>query len=432
MIGELRKRSTREKIRVIGLVLVLILVLPVAGTGVAATIGKDTVETGDTESEDIAFISTQGRAVNGSGQQGKLVAVDRSTNEVVWLHDSYRRYFDVDILSESRLLFSAKSEECGRCAFIYDWREDEVIDSFPVPTDTHDVDLLGDGKYVVADKHHKPMPDHGIYIYDIESGERTWQWNFTDHYPETAGDGYGKGKDYTHVNDVDPVENGSKFLISPRNFDRVMLINRSTGATEWTLGEEDNHEILYEQHHPVLLDSDPPTVLVGDSRNNRVVEYTRENGEWELVWAHYGLNWPRGVDRLPNGNTIIVDSANDRVIEVSPDHSIEWSYDVGGKVSSRNPYDVELMKYGEDHERPLMGKGFLDTPKRSGPVYEAKTTVKHWYQVSTFVLPPWVQMAEFILLLGAVSVLISLAYVESGYWLAGKIETIKQRRARGS
>lgn len=422
--------TTRKKIRVFGLVLALVLVLPVAGTGIAESLENDDVtETGNSESDDIAFISTQGRAVNGSGQQGKLVALDRSANEVVWLHDSYRRYFDVDILSEDRLLFSAWSESCGRCAFIYDWKEDEVIDSFQMPTDTHDVDYLGDGKYVVADKHHEPMPDHGIYIYDNESGERMWEWNFTDYYPKTAGHGYGKGKDYTHVNDVDPVDNGSKFLISPRNFDRVMLIDKETGSTEWTLGEEDNYEILNEQHHPVLLDSDQPTVLVGDSKNNRVVEYTKEDGEWKLTWAHYDLNWPRGVDRLPNGNTIIVDSANDRVIEVAPDNEIVWSYDVGGEVSSRNPYDVELMKYGEEHERPVMEKGLLDSPKHSGAAYEGEKMLKHWYQISAFVFPPWVRMPQFLFLLGAAGVLTSLLYIESGYWLAGKIEDIKQRRS---
>ena len=38
------------------------------------------------------------------------------------------------------------------------------------------------------------------------------------------------------------------------------------------------------------------------------------------------LDWPTEVERLPNGNTLITDSKNHRVIEVTPKKEIVWTY----------------------------------------------------------------------------------------------------------
>jgi hypothetical protein len=56
---------------------------------------------------------------------------------------------------------------------------------------------------------------------------------------------------------MDLALNGSVFLTSPREFDRVLLSNRTAKETIWELGEEDNYDILHEQHNPVLLSNDP-------------------------------------------------------------------------------------------------------------------------------------------------------------------------------
>ena len=54
-----------------------------------------------------------------------------------------------------------------------------------------------------------------------------------------------------------------------------------------------------------------------------------------------GLDWPRDADRLPNGNTLITDSRNGRIIEVTPSGEVVWSYG-GLKV----PYDADLLPDG--------------------------------------------------------------------------------------
>ncbi|MDD2666886.1 MAG: hypothetical protein PHI74_07865, partial [Methanocellales archaeon] len=48
-----------------------------------------------------------------------------------------------------------------------------------------------------------------------------------------------------------------------------------------------------------------------------------------IVWEYTGANNPSRAERLPDGNTLIADSGNDRVIEVAPDGTIVWEYTGG-------------------------------------------------------------------------------------------------------
>ena len=119
----------------------------------------------------------------------------------------------------------------------------------------HNIDDLGDDRYAIADKE-----NHGLFVYDAETNGTVREHVYAEHYPDSAGG----GEDFTHVSDIDAVDTGSHFLASPR---------------------KDDYEILHEQHNPTLLERDPPTVLVADSENDRIVEYRRTNGEWTQIWA---------------------------------------------------------------------------------------------------------------------------------------------------
>jgi PGF-CTERM protein len=154
--------------------------------------------------------------------------------------------------------------------------------------------------------------------------------------------------DWTHVNDVDEIGDG-RYLASPRNFDQAIVVNRSTDEIEMKLGEDGETDILDEQHNPDYLESEngTPAMLVGDSANDRIVEYANPDGVsgsdatgassdssegdltdgtgWERTWTLEGdLNWPRDADRLPSGNTLVTDSSNHRVVEVTPEGEIVW------------------------------------------------------------------------------------------------------------
>lgn len=404
----------RTKVRLLVFAVVVVLILPTAIAGLTysepATADSITRE----NAENVTFISIQGQFEK-TNPGGKLVAVHTDTQEVLWTHDEYQRYFDVDVLDEDHLLFLAEKpvddgDRYAMHAHVVNWRNGTFLYSFRVPADTHDVDYLGDDRFAVADK-----ADNRAYVYDRAADEIVWEYSFHDDF--TISDDGDDADDWTHLNDIDPVDNGTAFLVSPRNFDRVMLIDRSTEAITWTLGEENNYDILSEQHNPDLIAEDPPTVVVADSHNHRIVEYRRTNGSWELVWEYRGsLLWPRDADRLPNGNTLIVDSNGDRVVEVTPGREVVWEY----HTTERHPYDVERLEHYDDPREPSMveyGDRF-DGPTASGLadlayVGDLKSGGNYAYQLATWILPVWIGQFEFATLLGALLLALTWGGVEA-------------------
>ncbi|HEY9843111.1 MAG TPA: hypothetical protein V6D23_21765, partial [Candidatus Obscuribacterales bacterium] len=86
--------------------------------------------------------------------------------------------------------------------------------------------------------------------------------------------------------------------------------------------------------------------LITDTDNHRVIEV---NADEEIIWQYgnpenklgsgYGsinnqLNAPTQSFRMPNGNTLIADSENRRIIEVNPDREIVWLFDTGIEKAS--------------------------------------------------------------------------------------------------
>jgi len=378
--------------RAVMVVVIVLLVSPVLAGAVVDGGQRETIETDFGGRESVLFVTAQGTERT-DGAESKAMAIDTATGNITWRHDSYYRYFDVEPLDDRRVLFlgAASSRGADMWTNVVDWRTGETLTRFRVPHDTHDIDALGDGRYAVADKE-----DHRLYVYDSRTNETVWEYRYANHYPDSAGG----DSDYTHVNDIDSVDNGSAFLSSPRNFDRVTLVDRETKAVVWTLGEEDNYEILHEQHNPVLLTRDPPTVLVADSENDRVVEYTRTSDGWEQVWAYRGsMRWPRDADRLPNGNTLVVDSHNHRVLEVTPDREVVWELPV-----RMNTYDADLLSTGEEPDGPPMREfrdEFDGARAPSGQLGGILAGFEFAVELLYWVVPWHVTLWEFLSLLSA-------------------------------
>ena len=205
--------------------------------------------------------------------------------------------------------------------------------------DTHDVDMLSEDELVVANmrEYEDGVSGDRVFVYNLTTDEITWEWTVHRHFDnDTAG---GFDADWTHVNDVDPV--GDNLLVSLRNFDQVVLVDRETKAVEARLGRDGDYDTLHEQHNPDVLGREPLTIVVADSENDRVVEYERRNGEWTATWTLTGLNWPRDADRLPNGNTLVTDTLNHRVIEVTPEGEVVWEF-----YAPWAPYDAERRGTG--------------------------------------------------------------------------------------
>ena len=295
-------------------------------------------------------VSVQGFHFRGIGN-GKKPArlVSAGENAITqWVHDggeNARWYYDVDPLSDGNLLVTS-TEPSETVVYEYDPSSQERVwtERFDL-LDTHDVDLINGDELLVANMratNGSGVPNDRIFVYNRTQDEIVWEWTVREHFPNSTDGGY--SGDWTHVNDVDKIGDG-EYLVSLRNFDQAIVVNRSTNAIDMRLGEDDDYATLDEQHNPDYLENEngTPTVLVADSENDRVVEYERTggpagNGTWERTWELTGFDWPRDADRLPNGNTLITDTLNQRVVEVTPGGEVVWEY-----FAPWAPYDAERL-----------------------------------------------------------------------------------------
>ncbi len=322
----------------------------------------------------------------------RVVEVNPETNEIVWEHSWY--------------------------------------DAYPTHHEVHDADRLPNGETVIID-----MGNNRVFTVD-RSGQITWSWYAENHLsegtefwneyvaplPEEEREEFrkqGPESDWTHMNDVDRLENGN-FQLSIRNFDTTIEIERPSGDIVDVIGAPTRHEVMNEQHNPNRLERHD-TLLIADSENDRVVEVHTSNGS--VVWEYDGtgsgekLAWPRDADRLPNGNTLVTDSRNFRVLEVGPNGSVVWSHSLADRKGI--VYEADRLGPGDDPmpEEPDDVPAGGDLQSRStGGVGDSIATVESWLG---FVFPPWVGLAE--LLTGLVGLVAGVALLWEGYrdgWFA--------------
>jgi hypothetical protein len=288
----------------------------------------------------------------GSYHDGGSVRFFDGTDEG-WRESSAPVYFDVTRLENGRVLagyMAAGYEACGsyeapchRTGYriIDPDPSPEVVEewSFPVRTrvasEVHDVEPLPGGGFVLADMEHER-------ILIVENGEVIWEWKASTRYtaPEDP-----TTEDWLHINDVDRIGDG-RFLVSVRNANQLLVLERGEGVVEVINADPDGDtgdpDVLYHQHNPQWLGDG--AVLVADSENHRVVELHRtESGDWEPAWILEGaggqkFDWPRDADRLPNGNTLITDTRNARIVEVNE----------SGRVVSERQLDYRALPYEAD------------------------------------------------------------------------------------
>jgi hypothetical protein len=138
-----------------------------------------------------------------------------------------------------------------------------------------------------------------------------------------------------------------RIMVSLRNQDQVVFLDREEGLLEnWTLGSENNYDILHEQHNPDYIPESQggPAIVVADSENSQIKEFQRADGNWtrSWLWEDDRIQWPRDADRLPNGNTLITDTHGNRVMEVNGSGEIVW------QVESTLPYEAERLETGPE------------------------------------------------------------------------------------
>ncbi|WP_122088168.1 arylsulfotransferase family protein [Halalkalicoccus subterraneus] len=299
-----------------------------------------------------------------SGRAGTITAYEPD-GSVLYYENERTKYFDVDPVEGDPLTVeytatdtihtegpTCDSPPCARNVIErtdLQTGETEVLAERYEPQETaaewHDADRIGEDRFLVADIHADQ-----VYVLNVETGLIEWTWDAQADYPVEGGGSY--PTDWTHINDVEYVEdeghelNGT-VMVSMRNQDQVVFVDPDEGVLEdWTLGSDDEYDVLFEQHNPdyIPTDNGGPAITVADSEHGNVEEYQREDGEWTQTWewSDGQMQWPRDADRLPNGNTLVTDSHGNRVMELNPEGEIVW------EVASTMPYEAERLETGDE------------------------------------------------------------------------------------
>jgi outer membrane protein assembly factor BamB len=389
---------------------VLLLGVILGAQGWAANQGVSVTEAAEGPYEGHTLISVQSY-----GLDGRLIEVDEN-NEVVWEFDPPNsRVFDAEQLDNGNFLVGVTTqlspEECPEAHLSVDsnqcieakvleigYETREVVweyswyDEYITHHEVHDVDRLENGNTAIVD-----MGNDRAFVVN-ESGAVTWEWQAENHlsrgtefHEEYAGPADPGGEaDWTHVNDIDKLDNGN-FQLSIRNFDIVIEVDPETKNITNVVGEPGNTEILDHQHNPYELRNG--TVLVADSGNDRVVELNATTDE--IVWQYGGkglLHWPRDADRLPNGNTLIVDTFNNRVVEINERGEVVWSYS-----GVQMPYTADRLSVPEEDHETVPG---AELQSRHRGTDSLQSTLKQAEAYAAFVFPSWVKLPELLTLAG--------------------------------
>ncbi len=434
------------------LLLVVALLTPTVVSAITYDAGASNLKPGTIKhpANGTTIISVQGYQINGKGNRKKparLVAVGPKGN-VKWVYHGGKEgatwFYDVDPLPDGNLLVVSTHDHA---TFVYKMnpKTKKKLWERKLPIqDTHDIDLINNGTELLVGNLRNYNSTTGknndrVYVYSLKKNKIVWQWKFRNYFNKSAGSDY--TSDWTHVNNVQQIAPG-KFAVDPRNMDQVLVIDRKTKKVTMKLGEDGNHSILFGQHNPDYLESKSgkPTFLVADSRNNRVVEYEKDGNHWNRTWtvgSSTTLNWPRDADRLPNGDTLIVDSSDHRVFQVTPKGKIVWEF-----YAPWLPYDAERIGTGDESNGPtiadqnqsgtygITGSANLNpgTGKdirmsaflsRTFAGTSMQDTMRHygarWDQVTPFIRPIWMNEYAFIAAIFAALLLILWALGELVY-----------------
>ncbi|MFC1991686.1 DUF1566 domain-containing protein [Chloroflexota bacterium] len=242
----------------------------------------------------------------------------------------------------------------------------------------------------------KELESDVIYEVDWEGNFTGFEWHAIDHFDEMGFDEsarkaiydgltYDEDKDsadWLHINSMsllgqnhwydetqDERFNPANIIISSRNANFIAIVSRTTEEIVWRTGPDfsagtSEHGLgqFVGQHHAHMIPNGLPgqgNILVFDNggrsgyggqtgypRNirhySRVLEFNPVT--LEIVWQ-YGSEsgedqfFSRNISsaqRLPNGNTLITDGTNGRIIEVTPGKEKVWEFNAPASDSGNN------------------------------------------------------------------------------------------------
>ena len=184
-------------------------------------------------------------------------------------------------------------------------------------------------------------------------GDIVWEWHCNEHFDEmgfregpkntlarnpnyrpTQPEGMG---DWMHINSMsvlgpnkwydagDERFHPDNIIVDGREANIIFIISKATGKITWKLGPD--------------YDNSPEAKAIGwiiGQHHAHMIPHTLPGGGNILVfdnggWGGYDVPNPgsptiSGMQRLPNGNTLITEGSDGRVFEVTPDHKIVWEF----------------------------------------------------------------------------------------------------------
>ena len=170
-------------------------------------------------------------------------------------------------------------------------------------------------------KHHQPLElDSPMWKFDIKDMIRAYEYyhlNTVEVLPESP------------LGKRDKRFQAGNILLSLRNANLIVILDKDSWEIEWSWGPG----ILDFPHMPTMIKNG--NLLIFDNGPNRT--YSRvielEPISKKIAWEYqaspptdFHSKWRGSNQRLPNGNTLICDSQNGRVFEVTKEGEVVWEF----------------------------------------------------------------------------------------------------------
>ncbi len=235
----------------------------------------------------------------------------------------------------------------------FSW-DGEILWEFTDPTQHHDFRRLENGNTVYigwralsdefADRVGGGIPDtpaddgrmYEDYFREITpEGETVWEWSTSQLIPEDYPISHGLHRwEFLHANTVCPLPDGN-FLINFRNADMIAVLSKKENKLIW----QRRDQYWGRPHDPQPVNGGKDILFFANGafdkpkpQRSAIIEIDASSGDevwrWEadIPWTFYS-HVMGGVQRLPNGNTLVCEAVFGRIFEFERESGeIVWDY----------------------------------------------------------------------------------------------------------
>lgn len=302
----------------------------------------------------------------------------------------------VRMLPDDRLMVLFGGGEIGNHVAEFDWDGNETWSYFPTTSAHHDFWPTAEGTVfliceqtlppemlaTITDPERREQPVFGDELIEVDrDGEIFWRWlqhehldvNWCNPLPANlnwiAGPRANTIADWTHTNTIQALPENPWYdagdtrfkpgnvLQSLRQLDTISIVDKDSGDVVWSYTGDYNGG-LSGQHEPHMIEKGLPgagNIIVFDNGASPrydlahcgcsyVLEINPSDNS--LVWVYdqahrFFARFTANCQRLPSGNTLILESLCQRLFEVTPEKDLVWEYILTDRAQRvyRYPYD---------------------------------------------------------------------------------------------